>query len=146
VRPGDLLDSCGTAEALVRAVEPPLPEGAVETCVAGGLTVGWHVLWERWALVGGFPSGMTLEGLDLRSANGRAQVRRLAERAAAIRGMIEAVAGPSRRVVACGGWVMNEVFADIKKEVLGDFQRAPYPEAGARGAAILAGVARRVRA
>jgi sugar (pentulose or hexulose) kinase len=146
VRPGDLLDSCGTAEALVRAIEPPLPDGAVEACVQGGVTVGWHVLWQRWALVGGFPSGKTLEGLDLHSADGRAQVRRLAEQAASLRATIEAVAGPSRRVVACGGWVTNEVFAATKKEVFGDFQRAPYPEAGARGAAILAGVARRVRA
>jgi sugar (pentulose or hexulose) kinase len=146
IRPGDLLDSCGTAEALVRAVEPPLPDEVVETCVHGGVSVGWHVLWQRWALIGGFPCGQLLEGVDLRSAQGRARVRELAGRAASLRATIEAIAGPSRRVVACGGWIADEVFAATKKEVLGDFQRAPYPEAGARGAAILAGVARRVRA
>jgi sugar (pentulose or hexulose) kinase len=146
VRPGDLLDSCGTAEALVRAVEPPLPEGVVEAAVAAGLNVGWHVLWQRLALIGGFQSGKVLEGLDLESADGKAEVRRLAELAAAMRDAIERVAGPTRRLVVSGGWAEHPMVAAVKREVLGDFQPAPYPEAGARGAAILAGVAARVTA
>jgi sugar (pentulose or hexulose) kinase len=145
VRPGDLLDSCGTAEALVRAVEPPLPEGVVEAAVGAGVTVGWHVLWHRYALVGGMLLGKLLEGVDLEAAQGAAEVRRLAEQAATLKRSIEAIAGPSKRVVAAGGWARNPVVAAVKREVLGPFELAPAEEAGARGAAILGGVASKVR-
>lgn len=146
VRPGDLLDSCGTAEALVRSLEPPLPEGVVEAAVGLGLTVGWHVLWQRLALLGGFESGKVLEGLDLESEPGRAEVRRLADRSAELKLSIEKLAGPTRRLVVAGGWSQHPVVAAVKLEVLGPFERAAHAEAGARGAAVLGGVASRVRA
>jgi sugar (pentulose or hexulose) kinase len=146
VRPGDLLDSCGTAEALVRAVQPPLPEGVVEAAVGVGLTVGWHVLWQRWALLGGFESGKLLQDLDLESEGGLAEVRRLANRAAELRQAIERIAGPSSRLIVTGGWSQHPVVAAVKLEVLGKFERPPHAEAGARGAAVLGGVASRVRA
>jgi sugar (pentulose or hexulose) kinase len=146
VRPGDLLDSCGTAEALVRAVQPPFPEGVVEAAVEVGLTVGWHVLWQRWALLGGFESGKLLQGLELESETGLAEVRRLANRAAELRQAIERIAGPSSRLIVTGGWSQHPVVAAVKLEVLGKFERPPHAEAGARGAAVLGGVASRVRA
>ena len=146
VRPGDLLDSCGTAEALVRAVQPPLPDGIVEAAVEVGLTVGWHVLWQRWALVGGFESGRRLQDLDLESEAGLAEVHRLAVRAAELRQAIDRIAGPSSRLVVTGGWSQHPVVAAVKLELLGPFERAPHSEAGARGAAVLGGVASRVRA
>jgi len=146
VRPGDLLDSCGTAEALVRALEPPLPEGIVEAAVELGLTVGWHVLWQRLALLGGFESGRVLEGLDLESPQGRAEVTRLAGRAAELKLAIEQIAGPSHRLVVAGGWSLHPVVASVKLEVLGRFERGLHAEAGARGAAVLGGVASRVPA
>jgi sugar (pentulose or hexulose) kinase len=146
VRPGDVLDSCGTAEALVRAVQPPLPEGMIEATVDLGLTVGWHVLWQRFALVGGFESGKLLEGLDLESEAGRAEVHRLAGRAAELKQAIERIAGPTQRLVVAGGWSQHPVVAAVKLEVLGRFERAPHAEAGARGAAVLGGVASRVPA
>jgi sugar (pentulose or hexulose) kinase len=146
VRPGDVLDSCGTAEALVRAVQPPLPEGVVEAAVDLGLTVGWHVLWQRLALIGGFESGKLLEGLDLESEAGRATVERLAARATELKQAIERIAGPTSRLVVAGGWSEHPIVAEVKLEVLGQFERAPHPEAGARGAAVLGGVASKVRA
>ena len=146
VRPGDVLDSCGTAEALVRAVQPPLPEGIADAAVELGLTVGWHVLWQRLAVLGGFESGKLLEGLDLESESGQAEVRRLAARAAELKAAIERLAGPTTRLVVAGGWAQHPVVAAVKLEVLGRFERAPHPEAGARGAAVLGGVASRVRA
>jgi sugar (pentulose or hexulose) kinase len=146
VRPGDVLDSCGTAEALVRAVQPPLPEGVVEAAVDLGLTVGWHVLWQRLALIGGFESGKLLEGLDLEAEAGRATVQRLAARAAELKQAIERIAGPTSRLVVAGGWSQDPVVAAVKLEVLGPFERATHPEAGARGAAVLGGVASKVRA
>jgi sugar (pentulose or hexulose) kinase len=65
VAPGDMLDSCGTAEALVRVVAPPLQSEQVVRAVEGGVTVGWHVAPERQALMGALWSGLALgEVLD----------------------------------------------------------------------------------
>jgi sugar (pentulose or hexulose) kinase len=65
VAPGDLLDSCGTAEALVRVVAPPLDEAGRRQVVSAGMSVGWHVVAGRQALLAGLWSGMSLrEVLD----------------------------------------------------------------------------------
>jgi sugar (pentulose or hexulose) kinase len=62
---GDVLDSCGTAEALVRATAPLAPD-AVARSVAGGITVGWHAVEGRQALQGAVWSGSALQRvLDL---------------------------------------------------------------------------------
>jgi sugar (pentulose or hexulose) kinase len=57
---GDVLDSAGTAEAFVRATAP-LPPATVARAVAAGLTVGWHAIPERQAVVGATWSGAALE-------------------------------------------------------------------------------------
>jgi sugar (pentulose or hexulose) kinase len=57
-REGDVFDSCGTAEAFVRAVQPLVSADRVGRAVAGGVTVGWHVLRDRQALLGGFLTGL----------------------------------------------------------------------------------------
>jgi sugar (pentulose or hexulose) kinase len=65
-RHGDLFDSCGSAEALVRAVAPGISAQAIQNAVAGGVTVGWHVFGENRSLLGGFLSGLALRRfLDL---------------------------------------------------------------------------------
>jgi sugar (pentulose or hexulose) kinase len=65
VAPGDVLDSCGTAEALVRVVAPPLDEARRRRVVDAGMSVGWHVIAGRQALLAGLWSGMSLrEVLD----------------------------------------------------------------------------------
>ena len=65
VAPGDVLDSCGTAEALVRVVAPPLDEADRRRVVEAGMSVGWHVVAGRQALLAGLWSGMSLrEVLD----------------------------------------------------------------------------------
>jgi sugar (pentulose or hexulose) kinase len=58
VREDDLFDSCGTAEAFVRSVPPPLPPERRLQAVAGGVTVGWHAIPERQALLGAFEAGL----------------------------------------------------------------------------------------
>jgi sugar (pentulose or hexulose) kinase len=63
VRDGDVFDSCGTAEAFVRAVRTPLPHDVRLQAVARGVTVGWHVIPERQALLGAFESGLALQRL-----------------------------------------------------------------------------------
>jgi sugar (pentulose or hexulose) kinase len=70
VAPGDLLDSCGTAEALVRVVAPPLDAAARRRAVDGGAAVGWHVAPGRQVLLAGLWSGMALrEVLDALGAD-----------------------------------------------------------------------------
>ncbi len=184
-RQGDVFDSCGTAEAFVRAVEPLVAPDEVRRAVAGGVTVGWHVWGGRQALLGGFLTGLqrfldllgveeakvpeldraavaafrgasglvvhdvtgeaaTLAGIGWEASPGlvwRAALEAVARQGAGILATIESVAGPTRRLVVTGGWARNSAFRRVKEEVLGPFERPPVVEAGARGAALLAGLA-----
>ena len=189
-RPGDLFDSCGTAEALIRAVPPLVPPDDVRRLVAAHVTVGWHVLPDRQALLGSSRAGFALkrflgllgvgddqardeldrvaaavppgsDGLAVRDMFGdratlegigadpnpalvwRAALEAVAERAAELRGHIESVAGPSRRLVLAGGWAKNQAARSVKRAVLGPFDWPQVSQAGARGAALLAGIAAR---
>ena len=56
---GDVLDSWGTAEALVRAVAPLAARG-VEQAVDDDIMVGWHAVPERQNLLGAMRSGAAL--------------------------------------------------------------------------------------
>jgi sugar (pentulose or hexulose) kinase len=186
-RDGDVFDSCGSAEALLGALEPPVADADVLEAVRGGVTVGWHVFGGRRSLLGGFRSGLGLrrfldllgvgaDGRETLSAaawaapkgagglevihltdeearldgirNGvtpalvwRAAIEATQARAAAIKGTIESVAGTATRLVVAGGWARDPAVRAIKEEVLGPFEWPPVTEAGARGAALLAGIA-----
>jgi len=59
--PGDQLDSCGTAEALVRTVPAGFSADGVSRLAQAGVTVGWHVLDGRWALLGATEGGLALQ-------------------------------------------------------------------------------------
>ena len=59
IAPGDVLDSCGTAEALVR-VAPPQDAAARRRSAQAGVTVGWYVAEGRQALLAGVWSGLAL--------------------------------------------------------------------------------------
>ncbi len=62
---GDVLDSCGTAEAWVRACAPLAP-AEVGRAAAEGISVGWHAVEGRQALLGSIRSGAILTAvLDL---------------------------------------------------------------------------------
>jgi sugar (pentulose or hexulose) kinase len=186
-RPGDLFDSSGTAEALIRAVPPPVDPADVGRLVAGNVTVGWHVLPGQQALLGASRAGLGLRrfldllgvdqqgraeldraaaaappgsgGLAVRDVFGeaavlegigasvapalvwRAALEAVTRRAAELRALIESVAGPSRRLVLAGGWARSPAARSVKRAVLGPFEWPRVTEAGARGAALLAGVA-----
>jgi sugar (pentulose or hexulose) kinase len=184
-RPGDLFDSCGTAEALIRAVPPPVAAEDIGRLVAAQVTVGWHVLPGQHALLGASRAGLALQrfldllgvderadldraaaaappgsgGLAVRDVFGdraalegigpaptpalvwRAALEAVAERAAELRGHIESVAGPSRRLVLAGGWARSPAARSVKRATLGPFEWPRVTEAGARGAALLAGIA-----
>jgi sugar (pentulose or hexulose) kinase len=62
-RDGALLDSLGTAEALLRCVRGPLESAAVARLVAQRVTVGWGVMPGHSAVMYGLRSGMVLEHL-----------------------------------------------------------------------------------
>lgn len=57
---GETLDSCGTAEAFVRA-SAPLPADRVQAAVAKGICVGWHVVDGMHALLASLRSGAALQ-------------------------------------------------------------------------------------
>jgi sugar (pentulose or hexulose) kinase len=59
--PGDELDSCGTAEALVRTVAPGLSPSAVAELADAGITTGWHAVADHWCLLGATQGGLTLQ-------------------------------------------------------------------------------------
>lgn len=185
-RTGDLLDSCGTAEALVRPL-PALPADRIGA-TAVEASVGWHVVDGQHTLQGGFPAGavlervrrllgaagqdaaaaldaaaldapsgaggmrfdgvaaesLTLSGIGRRPTPGlvwRAALEAVAAHAATIQRRVEAVAGASGRVVLAGGWARNPAFRAVKAAAIGPCTVAPVGEAGARGAALLAGLA-----
>jgi sugar (pentulose or hexulose) kinase len=186
-RPGDVFDSCGTAEALVRAVDRPLGSGTIRRAVAGGLTVGWNAVPDQQALMAGFVSGLaltrflnvlglnpdgredlekaalavppgadgvmvlgvtddraTLEGIPTSAGPGhvwRATVEALGRHGAEVVGLIESIAGPAARLVVTGGWARSPTVRAVKRAMLGPFEEPVVHEAGARGAALIAGVA-----
>ncbi|WP_083898485.1 FGGY-family carbohydrate kinase [Nocardia vinacea] len=60
-RTGDELDSCGTAEALVRTVAPELPSQVVADLADAGITTGWHAAADHWCLLGATQGGLALQ-------------------------------------------------------------------------------------
>jgi sugar (pentulose or hexulose) kinase len=186
-RPGDVFNSCGTAEAFVRAVHPPLPPPDVERAVAGGITVGWHVTPGSQALMSGFVSGLALqrfldllgvaerdrgrldaesialppgaEGVVVRDVTADrvvvggiprsvspahvwlAALEAIARHSGEVLGAIEAIVGPTERLAVTGGWARSEAVRAVKRRVLGPFEEPGVEEAGARGAALIAGLA-----
>ena len=59
--PGDELDSCGTAEALVRTVAPGLSPDVITGLADAGITTGWHAVADHWCLLGATQGGLTLQ-------------------------------------------------------------------------------------
>lgn len=59
---GDVLDSCGTAEAILRATAP-LPPDVVRRAVADGFTVGRHAVAGRFVLQGAVWAGEALQAV-----------------------------------------------------------------------------------
>lgn len=59
----DVLHSAGTAEAFVRTTHSHLRPAQVHAAVAAGVSVGWHVLPDRWALLSGGELSVPLSGI-----------------------------------------------------------------------------------
>lgn len=58
---GNVLDSCGTAEALVRTTDPGLEPQAILKLTKAGITVGWSAIADKWTLLGGTQAGLILQ-------------------------------------------------------------------------------------
>ncbi|MGH3217315.1 MAG: FGGY-family carbohydrate kinase [Streptosporangiaceae bacterium] len=179
--PGDEVDSCGTAEALVRTIPAGLSADMVVRLARAGITVGWHVLADRWAILGATQGGLelrgTLERLGLASddvpwlENGdaarlgkgnlaepegaghvtvrptraadswRRALAKVAGQGHAVHEIMTSATGPHRSLTVTGGWSRSQALVGIKRRLYGDLTVAPVDEPGARGAALLAGLA-----
>ncbi|SRR5580765_31402 len=179
---GDEFDSCGTAEAFVRTVAPHLPSDAIATLTHAGVTVGWHVLKDRWCLLGATQGGLVLGrvqaalGVDrsglaaldaaaLAAADNpevlqissdavvtiapgadpgqvwRAATRAVTAQAQELGEILDRASGPRRDLVVAGGWTHSTALMAAKRDAFGALRTATTKEAGARGAALLAGLA-----
>jgi sugar (pentulose or hexulose) kinase len=191
--PGDELDSCGTAEALVRTVPAAVTAQSILQLTRGGITVGLHALPGHWCLLGGTQGGLimqrilTLLGVDRRglaaldaaaldvavpgagaaptaapevtlTSGGRVNVLGIGDHvtpahvwhaaltsvtahARKVHDEMTAVVGDQGKLVVTGGWLRSAAFLAVKHQFFGPLSRPIVDEAGARGAALLAGVA-----
>lgn len=71
----------------------------------------------------------------------RAATRAVTAQAAALSERLTAASGPRAALVVAGGWTHSRAVMAAKEAAFGTFRRASVPEAGCRGAALLAGVA-----
>jgi sugar (pentulose or hexulose) kinase len=138
---GDVLDSCGTAEAILRATAP-LDPATVRRAVADGFTVGRHALPGRFVLQGAFWSGERLQAIVDRFGEDSAEFRTGLEEAGAtgadVLARMEALAGPRNRLVVTGGWSEGAAARAVKQRHLGPFEHVAEGYAGCRGAAFAA--------
>jgi sugar (pentulose or hexulose) kinase len=151
---GDVLDSCGTAEAILRATAPLDPE-TVRRAVADGFTVGRHAVAGRYVLQGATWSGVRLQAVVDRlggdrvaleaaapaaqdgepAAHYRAALEAVGRDGADILARMEALAGPRRRLAVTGGWSEGAAAREVKRRHLGRFEHVPHGFAGCLGAA-----------
>ena len=88
---GDVLHSSGTADVFVRTVAADLDADRIADAVDSGVTVGWHVVPERWSLISGNEldvapaAALQLLGVDGQAERGRAHRGRRGARAVARR-------------------------------------------------------------
>jgi hypothetical protein len=138
---GDVLDSCGTAEAILRATAP-LEPAIVARAVEQGFTVGRHAVPGRFVLQGATWSGERLQavidGYGEESREYRDALEEVGRAGAGILARMEALAGPYRRLVVTGGWSDREEVREMKRRHLGAFEHVPAGFAGALGAATAA--------
>ena len=91
--PGDELDSCGTAEALVRTIAPGLSPLVTTELAEAGITTGWHAVADHWCLLGATQGGLALQRILALLGKDKADLPQLDADAIAL-------STPSVRVVA----------------------------------------------
>jgi sugar (pentulose or hexulose) kinase len=71
----------------------------------------------------------------------RAALEEVTRRAGDLDAAMTAVSGARHRVIVTGGWARSHALLEIKRRAFGQLTYSSAGEAGARGAAMLAGVA-----
>jgi sugar (pentulose or hexulose) kinase len=179
----DELDSCGTANAIVRTTFPTVTPESLAALTGAGITVGWHAVRDRWSVLGATQGGLTLQGvmawlgaepsrlgeLDQLAAEAepgastvtlgpeshdftisgstapgdvwRAATEAVTRQLRELADVIEAGTGPRGQLVVTGGWSNSSALMAAKASAFGALWRTETVEAGARGAALLAGLA-----
>ena len=179
----DELDSCGTAEALVRTIKPGLSDSALAALTDAGVTVGWHAVADRWCVLGASQGGLVLQqviaqmdvardglaALDAAALNARpdattftwheghagfilsgstdpadawrAATIAVTEQAQELSSYISASTGARGSLIVTGGWSHSSALMAAKAAIMGPLTRSSVQEAGARGAALLGGIA-----
>ena len=184
---GVLVDSLGTAEALLRTVRAPIEPDAVQRLADASITTGWGVVPDHLCLLAGLPTGISLErvgamvgaptpaerielgrraltsdrsvtamrasatyhGLTLHDVDDAADpalVWRVAVEDISVMGeqillVMAAEVGQHRDALVTGGWLHNPMVRAVKERQFGSFVSQDLAEAGAMGAAEMAGVA-----
>jgi sugar (pentulose or hexulose) kinase len=96
---GDVLHSSGTSDVFVRTIPAHLEPARVADAVAAGVTVGWHVLPDRWVLLSGNELNVALASvLQLLGIDGEADRDALGAAAAEL-----SAADQSLRLEGVGG-------------------------------------------
>jgi sugar (pentulose or hexulose) kinase len=138
---GDVLDDCGTSEALVRTLAAPLDRDAIQAAVVDGITVGRHVVPGRMALLSGFglsaPLARTLRMLGIgddaarRRIDAEAAVLDAAELGVRVEGLLEetmSIRGVDDQVTAAHVWrAALEAAADASADALRRMQAIAGP-------------------
>jgi sugar (pentulose or hexulose) kinase len=179
---GDQLDSCGTAEALVRSIAPNLTGEHIVDLTNRGITVGWHAAADHWCLLGATQGGLALqrilgmlghprdrldgEAITVQAPSvrvhapafgritidnigdavtpaeiWRAALETVTDQIAELHDAMTAASGAHRAFVVTGGWSTSPALVEIKRRRFGPVVLARVEQAGARGAAMLAGLA-----
>jgi sugar (pentulose or hexulose) kinase len=100
---GEILDSCGSAEALVHTVRAPLPDSAVAHLTDHGVTAGWHVLPERLSVLGATRGGLFMRQVLRLLGRELAQLPELDRSAMRLEaGSLRARFEPDNTVTLCG--------------------------------------------
>jgi sugar (pentulose or hexulose) kinase len=81
---GAELDSCGTAEALVRTVEPTLTPDQVMTLAKTGVTTDWSIQRGSWSLLAATEGGLAMQRALAMLGVGRDGLSRLDQQAAGV--------------------------------------------------------------
>ena len=148
---GALLDSLGTAEALVRFCRAPVPPDDVDALTAAGLAIGWGVVAGHHCILAGLTTGLTLDRLAVEAGATTNEARaalatpgwlstvdEVCAAAERILVDVERVAGPHREVVAAGGWLANAALRAAKRRRFPGLRISDIAEPGAYGAALMA--------
>ncbi len=165
---GDVLDSSGSSEAVVRIVAAGLGPEQVEALAAEGITTDLSVRPGCWSLLGGTLGGLAMRrvldvlgvawsdlaaldaaaltatsgpvGVDGAGAGAvwRAAVEAATREAVGRHTAMERIVGPHRRVIVTGGWTASAMVMDAKRRMFGPLTVADVTEAGTLGAATMA--------